>query len=337
MVLKRTASYAIEEGSQVGEVRRAASKLATDLGFTEEDASRAAIVATELANNLLHHATGTRQLLLQRIGSLEASGVEMIAIDSGPGITDMSDAQRDGFSTGGSAGQGLGAMRRLATVFDIYSAPRKGTVVMTRVYPRKNVPAREEVGALSIPKGGETESGDACAWEFTATASSFMIADGLGHGPMAAEASAAAVAEFERASGVGAVQRVERIHDALRNTRGAAVAIAEIPADGSALIYSGLGNVTGVVLSTRARNLVSLHGTAGQDSPRFATFPAAWDPGSTLVLHSDGLNTRWDAFSYPGLLTRHPAVIAAVIYRDAVRGRDDASILVYRPAAGAPL
>jgi anti-sigma regulatory factor (Ser/Thr protein kinase) len=331
MVLTRTACYPIVDASQVGEVRRATMALANAQGFGEEDATRTGIIATELANNLFHHATGRRLLLLQRIGAADNPGIELIALDSAPGIRDAAEAFRDGYSTGGTAGEGLGAIRRLASVSDLYSSRETGTAVLARVYPRNTSGTDESVGALSIAKAGETDSGDACAWQHGADCSWFMIADGLGHGLLAAEASGAAARAFEETRSEGAVQRLQHVHSAIHGTRGCAVAIAEIPHTPGRLEYAGLGNISGVVLGDKARGLVSLHGTAGQDAPRIASFPADWPAGGVLVLHSDGLSNRWNAFTYPGLLSHHPSLIAAVLYRDSSRGKDDASILVYRP------
>jgi serine/threonine protein phosphatase PrpC len=242
----------------------------------------------------------------------------------------MTAAQRDGFSTGGSAGQGLGAMRRMASVFDIFSQPERGTVVMARIYAKKRTPPEQRMGALAIPKPGEIECGDTVGWEFGGSKSWFIVADGLGHGPSAAEASALAVAEFDRNAGEPAVSRLERIHEALRGSRGAAVSITEITNGSTELVHAGLGNISAVAVTDRARNLISLHGTAGQDSPRINPFTSPWNDSGTLILHSDGLTARWDISNYPGLLSRHPSIIAAVLYRDAARGRDDAIILVYK-------
>jgi anti-sigma regulatory factor (Ser/Thr protein kinase) len=314
-------------------VRRAASQIGTDLGFSEEDRTRAALVATELANNLLRHAAGKRVLLLQRSDRGDASGVEMIAIDKGPGISDMTEAFRDGYSTAGSAGEGLGAVMRLSNVFDIHSAPGRGTVAISRIYAKNSSPRTEDVAALAVPKTGESDCGDACAWTIRDGAGLFMIADGLGHGPIAAEASAQAVDAFNHATDADALSVLSRIHSALTNTRGAAVAVAKVPPAGGQLTYAGIGNITGVVVADRPRNLVSLHGTAGIDSPRLSAFPAEWPQGAILIMHSDGVNTKWDVTSYPGLMMKHPSVIAGVVYRDGVRdGRDDASVLVYKPA-----
>src|SRR5207253_4685510 len=131
-------------------------------------------------------------------------------------------------------------------VFDIYSAPGRGTVVTTRIYARKSAAQDQSVSAIVVPKAGETESGDACAWEIGSDQSTFMVADGLGHGPIAAEASNAAVREFERTRGNAPHERLAAIHEALRDTRGAAVAIASVDRNTLKIDYTGLGNISAV-------------------------------------------------------------------------------------------
>jgi hypothetical protein len=74
--------------------------------------------------------------------------------------------------------------------------------------------------------------------------------------------------------------------------------------------------------------MVSHNGTLGVQLLRTQQFEYDWQPGSRIVMHSDGLSGRWSIDSYPGLNLKHPAVIAGVLYRDFVRRRDDATIVV---------
>jgi hypothetical protein len=65
---------------------------------------------------------------------------------------------------------------------------------------------------------------------------------------------------------------------------------------------------------------------------RVQEFSYPWEPDATLVVHSDGLSTRWRPESYPGLQRHDPAVMAGVLFRDFARARDDASVIVVREA-----
>ena len=120
------------------------------------------------------------------------------------------------------------------------------------------------------------------------------------------------------------------IHLALRSTRGAAVAIAEIELAKQLVHFAGLGNVAGAVVSRAGtKNMVSLNGTAGVEMRKVTEFSYPWADDALLVLHSDGLGTHWSMDQYPGLCLRHPTVIAGVLCRDHERGgRDDATVVV---------
>src|SRR4051794_33823049 len=125
---------------------------------------------------------------------------------------------------------------------------------------------------------------------------------------------------------------MSRLHDGLRATRGAAVAAAEIDVRAGVVRFAGLGNIAGSVYKPDAprRQMVSHNGTAGHQARKIQEFTYPWTADSLLILHSDGIGTHWSLDKYPGLATHHPSVIAAVLFRDFARGRDDASVVVVR-------
>ena len=189
---------------------------------------------------------------------------------------------------------------------------------------------------MSVPKTGETVCGDAWEVEDDGGRVCVAVADGLGHGPFAAEAAAAAVRVFHDNARLGPVPRLEAIHHALRGTRGAAVSIAEVDFDNQIIRYTGLGNVAGTVLADGvSRSMVSCNGTVGHNARHFQEFTYPFPEGAVLVMHSDGLASRWGLDPYPGLIARDPALIAGILYRDFQRGRDDATVVVARAAEDA--
>jgi hypothetical protein len=98
-------------------------------------------------------------------------------------------------------------------------------------------------------------------------------------------------------------------------------------------VYAGVGNISGVVLAgADSQSLVSHNGTLGITAPRIQEFRSNWSPDAVLVLHSDGIQSKWDLSPYRGLLARHPAVISGALLRDFRRQRDDASVLVVKAA-----
>ena len=119
------------------------------------------------------------------------------------------------------------------------------------------------------------------------------------------------------------------MHARLRETRGAVLALAELDLAAACLRLVSIGNVSAALVSPRKkRALGSANGTVGHALGRIREAEYELGDNSLLVFASDGLRTSWDLASYPGLLGRDPSVIAAVLYRDCARGRDDALVLV---------
>ena len=286
-----------------------------------------AIVATELATNLARYARDG-VLLIQALDLPAGLTVEVLSVDAGPGMTDVSACLRDGFSTSGTPGDGLGAVRRLSSDFDIHSTPA-GTVIVSRIRRAAPIPASPvyDWAAISLPAPNETVCGD--AWRIAAQDDgvAVMVCDGLGHGPLAAEAAARAVAVFDERPFEDAAAMIERAHRALNGSRGAVMAVATL--GGATLRYAGIGNIAGVLTGgERGRGLPSQNGTVGLQVRRVQPLDYDWPSGGRLFMHSDGLTNRWTLDSYPGLVSRHPAVQAGVLWRDHARGRDDATIVV---------
>jgi anti-sigma regulatory factor (Ser/Thr protein kinase) len=317
----------VADESGVGEARRAARRAAREAGLGAVEVEQAAIVAAEAGRNAVVHGRGGQVVVGPSAGG---GAVDVLALDRGPGIADVRRAMEDGYSTAGTAGQGLGAIARLSSVLDVYSAPGKGTAVLARV----GAPVRDErveAGAVSVALASETVSGDCWALERPDGRAVVLVADGLGHGDRAAEAARAAVAVFRKHAGSPAEAIVDALHAALRPTRGAAVAVAEETFVGGVLRYAGVGNISGVLQgSPHVRKLVSLPGTAGHQARSIRRFDYEWPDGGLLIMHSDGVASHWDLADYPGLAQRHPALVAGVLYRDFARGRDDATVVVVR-------
>jgi anti-sigma regulatory factor (Ser/Thr protein kinase) len=333
---ERTFLLAVDDPSQAGEVRRAATALAGRLGFDETGRGKVALVATEAATNLAKHAQNGRILLLG-IESGAAVGIDLLAVDDGPGIADVGRCLLDGYSTAGSSGAGLGAMNRISSVFDMHSAPGQGTVSFCRLWsspPTANPSeGRLDFGVVNLPLAGEEVCGDSWAIEEGNDTQTFLIVDGLGHGRQAAEAAREAVRAFRATSSRSPTEIIQASHATLRSTRGAALAVARIDGHRGEVTFAGVGNCGGVILDLiegRSTSMVSHNGTVGHAVRKIQEFVYPWSPGGTLVLFSDGLGTHWRPDRYAGLANRHPALLAGVLYRDYQRGRDDVTVVVAR-------
>jgi anti-sigma regulatory factor (Ser/Thr protein kinase) len=321
----------MDDSSRVGEARRHAVKLADGCGLDEVEAGRVALIVTELATNLIKHATrGKLYITVQP----ERAEVEVIAIDAGPGIPDVGRSMDDGFSTGGTAGTGLGAVRRLAQDFDLHSTVPEGTVVVARVRgasAQRSGAAGFATGALSLAIPGEQVCGDGWAFASEGARAALIVADGLGHGPGAAEASQAALATFAEDPMASPRAILQEAHARLRSTRGAAVLVLQADSAAAVIRSAGAGNVMARLVSgVSDRSILCQHGTAGMSirTPEETTTP--WPPHALLVVFSDGIESRWKAETVVPVLGRDPALAAGLLVRDHCRGRDDATVVVLR-------
>ncbi len=330
-------AVAVVDESQVAEVRRLAARLATSIGLDAASVGRVSIVATELASNLFKHAGGG-EVILGVVDDGAGPEVECLALDKGPGIADLTAAMRDGHSTAGSPGTGLGAIARQSRAMDIWSAPGRGTAILARISRVGGGQSRQAAfprwGAVSLPKFGEEACGDAWAVRTTADGLFALVVDGLGHGPLAASAAHTALKAYGSGQPAPSTELMQRLHLALRSTRGAAASAIELRDDRQDVTFIGVGNVAGVAISDEGvRRMVCYNGTLGHTLKQARPFVYP-SPGEALVvLASDGLATSWGLDAYPGLRARHPSLIAGILYRDFCRRNDDVTVLVARRAA----
>jgi anti-sigma regulatory factor (Ser/Thr protein kinase) len=326
-------SVLVNDESQVAEARREVTAIARQQGFNEVDVGRAALVATELATNVVKHARGGEILVGPNDGAGK-NGIQVLALDKGRGMANVRACLADGYSSAGTAGHGLGAVIRQSTFVDIASWPEIGTAVLARIEPGKPRAAREtsrsDFGAVSVAKSGEEVCGDAWAIDQSGPTTTLFVADGLGHGPNAAEAAVEAVRLFHHFRGHQVSTLLEYINGGLRATRGAAVSIARYDPLLRQVTFGGLGNVAGVLASkNELRRMVSMPGTVGYNVRKIQSFQYHFESG-LVILCSDGLSSSWTFERYPKLDEAEPTLIAGVLYRDFGRRRDDATVLVGR-------
>jgi anti-sigma regulatory factor (Ser/Thr protein kinase) len=332
MDINTSQSLGITDVSQVAEARRFALHCATQANFDEVTAGRFAIVVSEAATNLYKHAGGGDLVIncVQRDGK---SGLELYALDTGAGMENVHNSMRDGYSTTGTAGTGLGAIQRQADEFDIFSAPGKGTVLWARVWAHKSLagnPTECRIDGLSVPVQGETVCGDGWLTKTEDQGISVLVCDGLGHGPLAAQATQEAKRIFRQRADRLPAQLLEDIHQGIRSTRGAAIAIALLKPKSNQIEYCGIGNIAGAICGEKMQYMISHNGTVGHTATKFQTFSYAWPHDAIVLMYSDGLQSRLTLGGYTGLARRNTALIAGLLYRDFKRGRDDATIVTIR-------
>lgn len=321
----------VNDPSNAGEARRYAVIQAERTKLGERESGALAIVVTEIVTNLVKHA-GRGTLVIESVAHNGSSGIRVLGLDKGPGIRDLSVALRDGYSSAGTAGNGLGAIKRLSRTFDIFSAPELGTAILAEFWPPEKPALHSypiDFGVLSIPIKGEEVCGDGWSTKKLAGSIVLMVVDGLGHGILAAEAAKEAERIFDISDSDSPTPILQNSHDSLRKTRGAAMAVAALHFERQVMSFAGVGNIaSSIVTPTGGRGMASHNGTVGHYLNKIQEFNFQWSADSILVMHSDGLKSGWDLKSYPGIWGKHPAIIAGILYRDFSRERDDVTVLV---------
>jgi anti-sigma regulatory factor (Ser/Thr protein kinase) len=330
----------VEDPSAAAACRGAAQALAARLGFPAPRVDELALAVTEAASNLHKHARqGSMLLRITRDATTsdgstrdgDGPGIELVTIDAGPGFRDTGAALRDGHSTSGTLGIGLGAISRLADFCDLYSMPGHGTALVARFWPAPRKCARRYAG-LVRPIAGEAECGDVFGVVETETGLIGVLCDGLGHGPLAATAAAQAVAAVLEEPPAEPAALVERAHRRMSHTRGGAIGVVQLNGDGQVIRFAGLGNIAAVILAEGTRKgMISVPGIAGHQARSIRQFEYTAPPGAAVILHSDGISSRWEPGELPGLNARDPLVVGAMVLAEAGTRRDDASVLVLKP------
>jgi anti-sigma regulatory factor (Ser/Thr protein kinase) len=327
--------FPIVHPEDIGAVRRAVSRMAVQNMMDATRRAHAELVVTELASNLLHHALPGGFVLARPVETAAGTGIELLGVDRGPGISNLDAALNGGVPAGEGLGCGLAGVRRLATAFDVYTLAGSGTVVMARLLPDGATGAQRWAG-VSVALDSGAECGDAWAIADHGGQTTAIVVDGLGHGAKAAEAAHAAVDAFESGSSDDLEQLARDVHAAMRSTRGGAVGLCRLDPQQRRADFVGVGNVTGrLVANGSSQAMVSMSGTLGLEltPPRIRQLTYDLADYATLVMNSDGVRDGFDVDAHPGLFKHDPLVVAAVIHGERARGTDDATVLIVRPAA----
>ena len=323
----------VSDASGVSNARRAVASLAASLEFDDTTAGELSLAVTEAATNITKHAR-EGAIVARILPRGAAGGIEVLAIDKGPGM-DVAASMRDGHSTAGTPGSGLGALQRMASGLEIWSRPGAGTLLRFEVWPKAGVSgAAVRAGVICAEKPGEEVCGDGWAVLQGRGRQIVLVVDGLGHGFDAAKAARAAIEAVQTKSHLNAPDLMDAMHGALRPTRGAAAAIAMLQPESELCVFCGIGNIAASIRSAgTSRSMVSHNGTLGHQVRKIQEFQYPFPKGSLLVMHSDGMATHWDLAAYPGLEARHPSLVAAALYRDHSRKRDDLTVVALRNSA----
>ena len=326
-----TAWFTVDDATAAGTVRRAAIRLAENLAFSPSRTGEVGIVASELASNVHRHGHGGNvgvQVVLRR----GRGAVQLVAVDRGPGMDDHLLSARDGHSTAGTLGVGMGAITRLSSRLDVSSHPGTGTVLVCEIGGTSTTAAEGlDVGGVTRPMTGEVLCGDAIAGRNVDGIDLLMACDGLGHGPLAADASNQAVDSFHSSAERTPQGILTELNTRLNGTRGAAIAVAAVDIGNGSLTFAGIGNVSvSITDGGERRPMSSQPGIVGHRMPRVRQLEFPFGEAAVMIMHSDGVRDRWNLADTPGLARRDASVIAACLLRDWADRPDDASVLVAR-------
>jgi len=324
--------FMVTDSADVGAVRRAVRGYADQLRADASFSAAAAQTATELATNLLLHADPGGWILAR---PLPPAAVEILAVDRGPGIADVAAAVAGRAPAPKGLGCGLAAVRHASSSFDIHTCRDRGTVVLAIVEAGRARGPREERRPRSwagVSVGIDEACGDGWAVIAEPRALTVAVVDGLGHGvhaSIAADAALSAVADYP----ADLDGYLAHANAAMRDTRGAAVAICRLEPDRAELRCLSIGNVNARLMHSGGQvGIVPFNGTVGmRETPpanRIMHYP--WPVAAALVMWTDGLESRIDLTAHADLLRHDPAVTAAALHRDHARDRDDATVVVVR-------
>lgn len=338
----------IENESDVGICRRKSVSLAKQLGFDEVKTGEIAILVTELVTNVLKHGERNGKILVYEAKSNDnQKAIEVWCYDAGPGIPDIEQALKDGFSNKVSLGIGLGSIRRFSDIFEINpgDTPFDNKTVVNGLEAYNNcirslkwVPSKRwigsnrtlSIGAASRPKPGEKLNGDCYVVNHISSGKTIAaVFDGLGHGKEAHLASQLAKEQILLKAEQPVDMLLKHINAGIRGTRGAVAGLVQIDTNANKVRYSGIGNIEGFIYSEKEKkNLLSYGGIIGHNMRTPRVFEFDFNPGDFLSLSSDGINSRWrfEDINWQN----HPQQNAEYLMNNFSRNNDDATILIIR-------
>jgi len=325
--------FTVADRSYFALLKKEIHSICVKAGFTEMRTGEIDIIVAEIVSNLVKHGNGGK-LLVKLIKEQSIEGIELISIDDGEGIADLSRMMTDGASTTNTLGHGLGAIKRLSNVFQVYSQKGWGTILLSRVF-KEELPYQKkvnEIRSVVVAKPGEEKCGDAFYCRIGSHAVRLFLGDGLGHGAEAAIAVNTAIQSFKYSQEECAADIIREMHKSVRKTRGLV---------GTAALYlkkerrwriCGVGNICTRLLSgIEVRNNMAYNGIIGHNIPNtMKDQELEAENAQVLLLCSDGIKTKWDITKYPGVLKYDLSILAAVIFKDYARHTDDMSVVAVR-------
>ncbi|PWB22628.1 SpoIIE family protein phosphatase [Flavobacterium sp. HTF] len=327
-------SYKIEDRSLVAFIKREIHNLALQLGFSTHRAAETDIIVAELTSNLIKFAGGG-ELLYRCTQMLGRNEIEIYCIDNGTGIENVAKIMNDGYSTSKTLGHGMGSIKRLSNDFQVYSMKGWGVVQYIKICESADLdiipnPAGLNYAALSVNYPGENVCGDGYHIKYSANGFKIFVGDGLGHGANAHDAVEIAIKAFQRSTAEDSAEILKEINDAVKKSRGLVATVAAVDYKSESWNICGVGNInTRIYRGLENKTYSPYNGILGLNIPRTMNSTVVpYLKHQIIVMHSDGLRTRWNLNDMMSIIKQSPGVIASSLYKDNMRGTDDATVLV---------
>lgn len=321
---------AIDEAS-MSQARLLVRERGAELGLDHIVVERLALAASELVANQLVHGRGGR-FAIRAIARGEVPGIEIVAADRGPGISDPARALAGPGPSKTSLGAGLASTRRAVQEMDVDVRFGEGTCVRARAFAEP-LARRREVGIAGRICEGEAVSGDHAAFVRIGDALVAAVIDGIGHGPLARDASERAALALLAGPHREPAAIIDACDTAVGGTRGVVMTVARLDESAATIELAGVGNVTARIERYRSsRTFAGSSAVLGARGPRRkpAEERAAIAPDEALIMFTDGLRSSATLADAPEVLRDHPVVAAAWLLAEFGRTNDDALVLVAR-------
>lgn len=332
MVNRHYKNFRADDRSFFSLIKKEIHQQAASAGFDEIRVGKIDIIIAEITSNLSKYAKGG-QLIAGMGHDTVGEYFDLIGVDEGPGIPDLSRVVSDGYSSTGSLGHGLGSIKRLSDQFDIYSMRDWGTIVLSRVYKNDLTRVRKkkiDCEGLNVPKSGETVSGDGFFISDNSETWRILIADGLGHGEGAHLAVEMAGEAFAQCRENSPTEIIRHIHERIRKSRGIVGVVIVFDKKSSRWTIAGVGNISIKWMGHNiSRTYISYNGIIGFKIPgSINDQELSQEEFYEFIACSDGIRSRWDLARFPALGVHHGMIIASVLLKEFARGTDDTSVIV---------
>ncbi|KRD08855.1 serine/threonine protein kinase [Flavobacterium sp. Root901] len=327
-------SYKIDDRSLIAFIKREIHNLALQLGFTPHRAAETDIIVAELTSNLIKYANGGELLYRAHLDG-EYNAIEIYCLDNGDGFENLTKIMNDGYSSSNTLGHGLGSIKRLSNDFQIYSMKDWGCVQYVKICEKPDYqPQALQSGlnhmeiALNYP--GEKVCGDGYYIKQTRKGFQIFVGDGLGHGENAYEAVQMAIKAFRQSIEFEPAELLREIHAKVKKSRGLVATIVSVDYNAEVWNICGIGNInTRIYNGLENKTYTPYNGIIGHNIPRTLNSTIVpYKKHQIIIMHSDGLRTRWNLNDLTSILKQNPGIIGAAIFKENIRGTDDATILV---------